>query len=252
LWLLALIVLATSARADEEGGNRAYVRASEWGAFYAKSVPATTYGTEGYTQVYRVAAAGPDEPLHRYTWYSPEVFLEGFPGTNDVYVVQLGPWARGHEARADHLAIAFFKNGKPLKSYSTLDIAGTPASVSASVSHYQVFGKRLGFRRPFGNQLVFDIEDHSGVRLTFDAETGRRLAAGEEQRMGQLGAARTTFQQLRYQWYERNQTLRKDAGQHPITESELRELPFVALPSLPEGYRYRPGGVWDSVVLGKD
>ena len=245
-------MLATSARADEEGGNRAYVRASEWGAFYGKSVPATTYGTEGYTQVFRVVADGPDEPLHRYTWYSPEVFLEGFLGTNDVYVAQLGPWARGHEARADHLAIAFFKNGKPLKTYSTLDIAGTPANVSASVSHYEVFGKRLGFRRPFGNQLVFDIEDGSGRRLTFDAETGRRLAAGEEQVMGQLDAARTAFQQLRYQWFERNQSLRSDAGQHPITESELRELSSGSFPSLPEGYRYRPGGVWDPVVLAKD
>jgi hypothetical protein len=70
--------------------------------------------------------------------------------------------------------------------------------------------------------------------------------------MGQLDAARTAFQQLRYQWYERNQSLRTDAGQHPITESALRELSSGSFPSLPEGYRYRPGGVWDPAVLGKD
>ena len=250
--LLALSVLAASARADQEAGNRAYVRASEWGAFYAKSVPAAAYGTEGYTQIFRVVAAGPDKLLQRYAWYSPEVFLEGFLGTNDVYVAQLGPWARGHEARADHLAIAFFKNGKALKKYSALDIAGTPAKVSASVSHYQVFGQRIGFRRPFGNQLVFDIDDASGTRLTFDAETGRRLAAGEEQLMSQLDAARTAFAQLRFQWYERNQALRTDAGQHLITESDLREFSPGSFPSLPAGYRYRPGGVWDAVLLGKD
>ena len=250
--LLALGVPATDARADDEAGNRAYVRASEWGSFYAKSVPAAPYGTKGYTQIFRVTAEGSDELLQRYAWYSPELFLEGFLGTNDVYVAQLGPSARGQGARADHLAIAFFKNGKPLTAYSTLDIAGTPARVSASESHYQVFGKRLGFRRPFGNQLVFDIEDLSGSRLTFDAETGRRLAAGEEQLMGQLDAARTAFQQLRWQWYERNQALRTDAGQHPITESELRELSSGSVPGLPAGYRYRAGGVWDAAVLEKD
>ena len=242
----------SGARADDEAGNRAYVQASEWGAFYAKSVPAAAYGNGGYTQIFRVVATGPDEPLHRYSWYSPEVFLEGFLGTNDVFVAQLGPWTRGREARADHLAIAFFKNGKPLKAYSTLDIAGKPANVSASESHYQVFGERLGFRRPFGNQLVFDIEDLSGSRLTFDAETGRRLAAGEEQLMGQIDAARTAFQQLRWQWYERSQSLRADAGQHPITETELRDLSSGSFPSLPVGYRYQPGAVWDPVVLAKD
>ncbi len=34
--------------------------------------------------------------------------------------------------------------------------------------------------------------------------------------MGQLDAAQTAFRQLRFQWYERNQALRTDAGQHPI------------------------------------
>jgi hypothetical protein len=249
--LLALCAVAACARADDEAGNRAYVQASEWGAFYAKSVPAEVYGTKGYTQIFRVVATGSDEPLHRYSWYSPEVFLEGFLGTNDVYVAQLGPSSRGREASADHLAIAFFKNGSLLKAYSTLDIAGKPANVAASESHYQVFGERLGFRRPFGNQLVFDVDDLRGSRLTFDAETGRRLAPGEEQLMGQLDAARTAFQQLRWQWYELKRSRHTDAGQHPITEAELRELSSDSFPSLPSGYEYRPGGVWDPVVLAK-
>lgn len=250
--LAAVFTLAAGARADQEAGNRAYVRASEWGAFYAKSVPAAAYGIEGYTQVFRVAESGPDEPLHRYAWYSPDVFLEGFLGTNDVYVVQFGPWARGHEAGADHLAVAFFKNGTLLKRYSTLDIAGAPGRVAASESHYQVFRKRLGFRRPFGNQLVFDAEDTAGARLTFDAETGRLLAAGEEEVLRQLDAARTAFGQLRWQWYQHHQSRRPGADRHVITESELRAVSQDAFPSLPAGYRYRPGAVWDPVVLTKE
>lgn len=95
---LVLCTVAPGARADDEAANRAYVRASEWGSFYAKSVPSAAYGTEGRTQVYRVVAEGPDELLHRYEWYAPELFLEGFLGTNDVYVAQLGPSPRGHEA----------------------------------------------------------------------------------------------------------------------------------------------------------
>jgi len=56
----------------------------------------------------------------------------------------------------------------------------------------------------------------SRSRLTFDAETGRRLAAGEEQLMSQLDTAQTAFRQLRFQWHEGNQALRTDAGQRPI------------------------------------
>lgn len=249
---LALCAVAPGARADQEAANRAYVRASEWGSFYAKSVPSAAYGTEGHTQIYRVVADGPDELVHRYAWYAPELFLEGFPATSDVYVAQLGPWPRGHEASAEHLAIAFFKNGKRLKSYSTLEIVSAPSKVSASVSHYQIFGKRLGFRRPFGNQLVFDIEDAKGATLSFDAETGLRLSAREEEVMRQLDAARTAFQQLRWQWYEQQRSSRVDADKHPISEDELRALSSASFPDLPDGYRYRTGAVWDPVSFEKD
>ncbi len=62
---------------------------------------------------------------------------------------QFGPWHRGHDADADHLAIAFYRGGKLIRSYSTLEIAGGEEAadggtsryknVFATVSHYTVF-----------------------------------------------------------------------------------------------------------------
>ena len=69
--------------------------------------------------------------------------------------------------------------------------------------------------------------------------------------MGQLDGARTAFQRLRWQWYEQNQPRRADAAKHVITDSELRAVSMAEFPSLPYGYRYVPGAVFDPIVLAK-
>ena len=156
-----ILLLATAgfgwvdfAWADQEASNVAHLAAGPYGRCYAKSVPQHIYDPQngprqaGRTAVYRVEPEQ-DVLLHRFDWFSQKLFLNCGAG-NEFSLARLGPWHRGHEPRQDHLAIAFYKNGTLLKSYSTLDIAslsdpgaaGRPGAetISRSVSHYSVFG----------------------------------------------------------------------------------------------------------------
>jgi hypothetical protein len=233
----------TPGAADQEGGNRAYVTASESGQFYAKSVPREAYGLEGSTRIYQVGS--PDDVLlHTYDWYTPRIFLEGFLGTRDVYVVQTGPWPRGARASPDHLALAFHKNGAPIRRYSTLEIAGRPENVSASVSHYVVFRRLAGFRRPYGNQLVFDAELHDGRTLTFDADTGAIWSRAEEAVRKELYDAEVRVEQIKWKWYEANRMRIPNPDGVVITEPMLRAVAPADFPRLPAGYRYVPDTMW--------
>ena len=107
LAIFSLTLLTISpAFADEETGNRAYVKGSEYGQLYAKCVPAESYGIKGTCRVFLV---GPeqDELLQTYPWHSPDIFVEGFSADKSVYAVQVGPLTRGHQANAEDFALAF-------------------------------------------------------------------------------------------------------------------------------------------------
>jgi hypothetical protein len=229
--------------ADQEAGNRSYVAASASGQFYAKSVPHEPYGLKGSTRIYQVG--DPDDVLlHTYDWYTPQIFLEGFLGTRDVYVVETGPWHRGAQASPGHLALAFHKNGTLVRQYSTLEIAGRPENVSASVSHYVVFRRLAGFRRPYGNQLVFDVELHDGRALTFDVDTGAMLSRAEEAFRKQIYDAEVRVEQIKWKWYEANRTRTPNPDGVVITEQMLRAVAPPDFPQLPAGYRYVPDTMW--------
>lgn len=168
-------------RADQEAGNRPHIQTDQYGQLYAKSFPYDRFGPRGITKVYQIGRKDrstglpqKDTLLHTYDWFTKRLYLAGLGG-HQVYVVQMGPWARGHEASSDHLAIAFHKNGEILKRYTTLDIVSDSNNVSASVSHYNVFTGPGIIRRPSGNKFVFDITSHDGPKWTFDLETGNRL-----------------------------------------------------------------------------
>ena len=133
--ILFILLITSHAVADDEARNRTYVNSSDYGQFYIKSIPSEQYGLAGKTKVYQVQDTE-DILLYTYDWYSPEVFVYGFNAGPIVYVVQFGPWHRGHQANSEDLAIAFYKNDQFLKRYSTLDIVGEKTRVSASSSHY--------------------------------------------------------------------------------------------------------------------
>ena len=108
---------------------------------------------------------------------------------NETVVVRVGPWHRGHDPRADHLARAFYKAGTLIKRYSTLDIAGSQKAqdgglsqdrnVSASVSHYSVFASGPTLTRiteqdgaVFREHWVVEATTIDGRRLVFDMASG--------------------------------------------------------------------------------
>jgi hypothetical protein len=144
---------ASFAWADDEASNVAHVTAGPYGRCYAKSVPDHVYDPEnaprqaGRTDVYRVEPED-DVLLERFPWFSQKLFLRCGPG-DEFWLVRVGPWHRGERPRQDHLAVAFYKKGQLLKSYSTLDIVKLSEdgdrspprdeSVSVSVSHYSAF-----------------------------------------------------------------------------------------------------------------
>lgn len=183
LWLTslaALVLLQPSARAgsmDDEASNVPHVAASSYGRCYAKAIPDSLYGQAGRTRVYWVRARE-DSLLASYRWFSQRIFLECNVAVGDgpvaLSVVRFGPWARGHAASARDLALAFYRGSRLLRSYSTLDIAGRPSNVSASVSHYTVIDSVIGYRWIDGNRFRFDVRTTDGRLLSFDPATGGR------------------------------------------------------------------------------
>ena len=173
-----LLLSPLAASADDEAGNSPRVFASRYGNCYAKSLPLELYGGKGTTKVYMVEA-GTDRLVHSYNWYAQQLFLEcnvapaGKPAA--VSVARTGPWPRGRRANASDLAIAFYRGGQLLKQHSTLDIAGTPENVSASVSHYTVLGHIDGYRWRTSNEYAFQARTVDGRNLSFDAATGELI-----------------------------------------------------------------------------
>jgi hypothetical protein len=170
--LLLTVIGGGSICADDEGSNNVYVKAAEYGRYYAKCIPAEYYGTKGETRVYLVRD-GDDQLIATYPWYSREIYLQVvFSG---ISVVRMGPWPTGREANREDLAIGFYLSGKTLKEYSTLDIAGTPRNVGLSASHYDVFKSIDGYRDIGDNKYSFDIVTKDGRTISFDPITGEIL-----------------------------------------------------------------------------
>jgi len=187
------LTIAGPVLADDEASNVSHVVAGPYGRCYAKSVPRHVYDPgdgsrqQGTTSIYRVDD-GEDVLVHVYDWFSQRLFVRCRPG-DGIIVVRIGPWQRGHDPRADHLAVAFYRRGVLVRSYSTLDISGPELAagggfsrymnVSASVSHYTVFASGPDFVKVTTSQGNVFTENWQvrattidGRSLIFDTETG--------------------------------------------------------------------------------
>jgi hypothetical protein len=155
------------AMGDQEATNDPVVRSSEYGNSYAKSVPDEPYGQKGKTRIFSVGREN-DRLICEYDWYASQIFIGGYGPT----VVRFGPWQRGMEPQEGHLAIGFYRHGKTLREYSTLELAKLGSGVSESVSHYTVLGRPIGFRWLKGNDYLFEVKCESGNILSFDLNSG--------------------------------------------------------------------------------
>ena len=178
---------AMSSRADTESPNWTYVTASTTdgttghGDRYAKCVPSGFSGPNGVTKIYRV---GEDQDVleHTYDWYAAQVYLSG--ANKKTSVVRFGPWSQGHEANTNDLALAFYYDGRLLKSYSTLDIAGKPNNVTHSVSHYTWRQGIRGYgwlKSASSKYLIygFTLKTIDGRTLCFNVQTGELVRDGK-------------------------------------------------------------------------
>jgi hypothetical protein len=182
--ITVLLLSAWRLHADSVSGNWPFVVAATMtdgttavGGYYAKCIPTETFGTNGVTRVYRVEKEQ-DVLVHTYDWYSPNMYVSG--ANRKVSIVRFGHWSTGHQASSNDLALALYYDGKMLKSYSTLDIAGQPENVQTSVSHYTWCKRIVGYGHyalpPSANSIYgFGIETLDGRKLCFNVTTGERL-----------------------------------------------------------------------------
>ncbi len=243
LLVLSALLTAAPAFCDEEASNQPLVKSSEWGRLYAKSVPDENYGSKGKTVLYAVEK-DKDNLVCTFDWYANQMYILD----NGAIIVRLGPWARGREASADHLAIAFYKDCKELKSYSTLDMAGTPSNVSSSVSHYQIFEKIAGFRWIVSNDFAFDVTTFDGRSLSFDAATGELINKEDESHKKIL----YDVQNIKGDWWYKNRESVKDINTYEPTIDELKSFSGDRFPVIPAGYRLAVESIFKMPRLQKE
>lgn len=184
LVLMLCVFVAHKAVADSEIAPFPKVDKPYDGACYIKQIPAklsyitnsshevikTVVAEEAFVKAYRILPDGKDEFLWSSVgWYANKVFL-----TSDCqYLVRMGDWARGSEPSSEDLAVAFYKNGELLRSYSTLDVIENKKSVDVSIGHYLWQSRDSTYPRlviPTGTFYLKTIEEKE---LEFNYKTGR-------------------------------------------------------------------------------
>jgi hypothetical protein len=180
--LLLICVCASRSVADLELCKLPRVISSKNGYNYARTFPDKTFDrTGGTTRIYRVGFDG-DELLHTFNWYADSVYLEDT--SKGVAVVRIGPWPRERDASHDDLVLGFYLDGKFLKQYSALDIAGSRTNVLRSISHYMVIKTFDGFEYQWGRsdadkakipELVFIVTTIDSRTLKFNVFTGELM-----------------------------------------------------------------------------
>ena len=174
--LAALIILSICAGssvswADREISPFPYVITADGnGRFYFKMIPdpADPYARhKGSGTCFEVTGGETDTPLWNTTgWYSFEAHLS----RDGVYLVRVDSSPRGHDVSAGSHAVAFYKNGNLVKSYSTKDLVKDASAMTLTVSHYGWLAEAPIFE---GGTLKIRTKDH--IEYTFDITSGEIL-----------------------------------------------------------------------------
>lgn len=190
---VVIILQVSNALADSLPPMIPHVVAGKGGSCYVKSTPIydakskKNYQTQGRTIVYKVGKYE-DILVHSYDWFSRNVYVacgNVVEGSYGIGVVRSGPLNDGNKPDREHLALAFYFDGKLVKSYSTLDIAGDSKNVRASLSHYEVFKQDIelvwngswknfeeGSGAYYSEKPVMKALTVDGRELIFDLATG--------------------------------------------------------------------------------
>lgn len=166
--IFASVVLAITpvSWADSEAPPRTYITTSAGGQYYFKMIPDDFDWDKGTGFCFKVTGGETDELLWKLNgWYSFKNFLS----YDGKYLVRMGNWTRGAELSDDHLAVAFYKEGQLLKSYSTKDLVKDSSKIELTISHY-FWLKQPPQLDAFGHMFkLITIDD---IEYTFNVSTG--------------------------------------------------------------------------------
>ncbi len=169
-----LLFLCLNIFADEEQSTFAYVKSAYGGRYFFVMLPhRNKYYNRSYGRGYAVAITrmGKQKILWRVKgWYAFKTFLS----YDGVYLVRMGNWPRGRTPAKTHLAIAFYKRGKLIKAYSTIDLIKDLSKIEPSTSHYNYYTKIIGFT---GYNFKFSFVTIENIRYIFDVRTGKIIAS---------------------------------------------------------------------------
>lgn len=172
-WSIAslLIFFSHIVLADSEGPPYSYVATTLTGRYYFKMIPENGYDREkGKGICYEVKSDGTDKKIWKTKgWYSFKVYL-----SNDgKYLIRMGNWSRGQELSDKDLAVAFYKEGKLLKEYSTKDLVKDPSAIVRTVSHYAWKGDLPVFN-PYKN--IFQLTTIDNIKYIFNVLDGEIIS----------------------------------------------------------------------------
>lgn len=98
-------------------------------------------------------------------WYAHGVI----PSDDAEFLVRMGDWPEGDRPTKEDLAVAFYRRGKLVRSYSTLDLVKDVTKVRRSVSHYQWLAEG---KRSYIHDTTFVLTTIDGRCIVFDLTSG--------------------------------------------------------------------------------
>jgi len=163
--LIALLLIFTTLSAFADSVTEyAYVTASARGKYYFKMVP-TRNSKQGLGTLFEVNPNGEDKVIWKTEgWYSFAVYIS----ENGEYLVRINVLPHGHELSDDHLAIAFYKKGELINSYSTKNLVKNPSAINRSIGSYKWLEKKIF--APYANRLVIVTVDN--IKYVFNVSNG--------------------------------------------------------------------------------
>jgi hypothetical protein len=108
---------------------------------------------------------GSTEPLWTVDWYAFHTIV----ASDGVHLIRYGNWTSSY----DKEAIAFFANGKLLRTYRINQLVDIPILLPHSVSHFDWL-KSDAFDDA---SLEFSLTTYDGNRIVFDARTGEIISS---------------------------------------------------------------------------
>ena len=153
LLLITVVGIAVhDVNADSPRTPFPYIVTASNGIVYFRMFPRPRPGnwSDGYGIAYRIRDNGSDVEMWRTRgWFSTEVFLSNDGG----FLVAMGPWNGGSEPRNEDLALAFYREGKVIKQYSTADLVKDKSKVMKTLSHYDWLARDAELKNRIGKEI---------------------------------------------------------------------------------------------------